>query len=158
MDPRLLSPIQAGIRSFGDIQKGLLGQQEARQAGMETQFLPQQLMAALQQQQQKALQEKTKTKFQPGVISSEEIGRVSPLLSAMIGHPFKTQLPWLPTSDINQYLQNIFRQHTDPSSTGNEVSSPIDHKPTENWENKGYKYVKKYNVWYNPQTQDHQEG
>jgi len=71
MDPRLLSPMQSALSSMGQMNKNLLGVQQARQSGIETGFLPQQLQAALTQQQQKALQEKEITPYSGQKISAD---------------------------------------------------------------------------------------
>lgn len=51
MDPRLLSPIQQAIASYGNLQRNALARQQARQTGIENQFMPQLLHEKLAQQQ-----------------------------------------------------------------------------------------------------------
>ncbi len=109
MDPRLLSPIQAGIRSFGDIQKGLLGQQEAQQSGIETGFLPQQLHTALQQALAKAQEEQYRARHMSAITAAQtQTGGPYRLIMALLQHKYP----------------NIFGQSTGESGTGSSIMDP----------------------------------
>jgi hypothetical protein len=75
------SPIAAGMKT------GLMGQ-KLQQQSLESAFLPQQLRAALMQQQQKALQERERTPFVPFQEMTGGLGKLTGLASTVTNHPY----------------------------------------------------------------------
>lgn len=69
--PNLYQPTFENISPIASALKAVGGLQGAMQGGMETQYLPQQLQAGLQQQQQAAQQSGIETKFMPAQLAAE---------------------------------------------------------------------------------------
>lgn len=113
----------------------------------EAKVLPQQLQAALMQQQQKALQEKERTPYVPLQEMTSALGKVSPYYSTTLSHPFGAGMLYeiakhLPKSIQSQFLNSfpgITQEKSQPKDKG---ARPADAQPVP-----GYS-----GVFYSPST------
>lgn len=161
MNPQLLSPIQAALTSFNKMQQGLKAQQAAKQAGIETGFLPKQLQALLKQQQvaaqfaqplaqqnlaqqeQASLQAKLGTQFLPSQNISNQFAGIASSISSLLQNPkFALLNPDLQNSIISQMirfggqreganLQNPGNQYFFPTNFSQNNSNNVDYKPSD---------------------------